>query len=236
MVIEATWNVRGRDLPYDRLQTSTFSGDDLISNRFPFFALFLFGFLIRTASAQDSLYWECDTVPRGQSARVVSLLGNEDVGCEASQPCGPVQETVKALPEGGTEHFHFRMRNDVVVKDGAFEIRDGAKRLKQQGSYVSGKRSGAWITWFPDGKKKSEAGYVDGKLQGLHREYFPNGKVMDEFKYRDGKIDCGDGYHKSWYAGGRLKFEMDVRDRKLSRYVFYDSLGKELNLPVILNP
>jgi hypothetical protein len=33
-----------------------------------------------------------------------------------------------------------------------------------------------------------------------------------------------------------LKFEMLVQDRKLTRYVFFDSLGKELDPPVILNP
>jgi antitoxin component YwqK of YwqJK toxin-antitoxin module len=192
-------------------------------------------FTLCDAGTGDSLYWECDTVPHGRASRIVSLAAAEDPGCESTQPCGPEREGSRTLPDGSVETFHFRMRNQAQVKDGAFEIRDRAGRVKQQGSYSSGKRSGEWVSWYPDGKRRSVEHYLDGKLNGLHREYYPNGRLMDEFKYRDGILDCRDGYHKSWYEGGALKFEMEVRDRKLAKYVFYDTLGKELRTPILLN-
>jgi hypothetical protein len=193
------------------------------------------GMAFHARAASDSLYWECDTVPRSQSARMVNLVP-DDAGCESAHPCGPVLAGKRVLADGGTETFHYRMRNVDTVKDGGFEIRNRSGRLRQRGGYVSGRRSGEWITWYPDGKMRSVEHYRDGKREGLHREYSTRGRITDEFKYRDGKLDCADGYHRSWYHNGKLKFELAVENRKLARYVFYDSLGKELGLPVILDP
>jgi hypothetical protein len=186
--------------------------------------------------SRDSLFRECDTVPRGGSPRYAYIRVEEDPGCASSVPCGSRQLASRILPDGGVEMFHYRLRGGDTLKDGTFEIRDRAKRIKQQGSFAAGKRSGEWIAWYANGKRRSVENYREGMREGLHREYSPKGKLLDEFKYRDGALDCTDGYHRSWYHNGKLKFEMLIRDRKLARYVFFDSLGKELNLPVILNP
>jgi MORN repeat protein len=186
--------------------------------------------------APDSLYRECDTVPRGGSPRYASIRVEEDPGCASTVPCGPEQAASRNLPDGGVEAYHFRMRGRDTIRDGTFEIRDQAKRIRKQGRFAAGKRSGEWIAWYPNGKRRSVENYREGMLEGLHREYSPKGRLLDEFKYRDGALDCADGYHRSWYHNGKLKFEMQVRDRKLARYVFFDSLGKELDLPVLLNP
>jgi hypothetical protein len=194
------------------------------------------GFPAAASAGRDSLYRECDTVPRGGSPRYVNLRVEEDGGCASSVPCGPQQVASRNLPDGGVEVYHFRMRGGDTLKDGTFEIRDRAKRLKQQGGFAAGKRSGEWIVWYANGKRRSVENYREGMREGLHREFSPKGRLLDEFKYRNGTLDCTDGYHRSWYHNGKLKFEMLVRDRKLARYVFFDSLGKELDLPVILNP
>lgn len=217
-------------LPY----RSSFRGLNILL-RNAFASVAISGFVSLAAAAPDSLYWECDTVPRGQSARVVNLVP-DDPGCGSAQPCGPVAQGKRVLADGGTELFHYRMRNSDTVRDGGFEIRNPSGRLRQRGGYVSGRRSGEWVSWYPDGKTRSVEHYRDGKPDGLHREYSARGVIVEEFKYRDGKLDCADGYHRSWYRNGRLKFELAVENRKLARYVFYDSLGKELRLPVILDP
>lgn len=202
---------------------------------FPVLALMAaLGFPAEAIAAQDSLYRECDTVPRGRSPRYVNLRTEPDAGCESTVPCGALQEASRNLPDGGVETYHFRMRGGDTLKDGTFEIRDRLKRIKQQGSYAAGKRSGEWVAWYPNGKRRTVEHFREGKREGLHREYSSKGRLVDEFKYREGTIDCLDGYHRSWYHNGKLKFEMLVQDRKLTRYVFFDSLGKELDLPVIL--
>jgi antitoxin component YwqK of YwqJK toxin-antitoxin module len=146
-------------------------------------------------------------------------------------------EMERVLPDGGVERFHYRLRDEKMIKEGSFEVRDRKKRLKQRGSYASGRRSGEWTTWYPGGKRKSSVQhYRNGRLEGIHREFYPGGGLMDEFKYRDGRLDCADGYHKSWYEGGRLKFELVVRDRKLAKYAFYDTAGRKIKPPVVIRP
>ena len=185
-------------------------------------------------SGRDSLYRECDTVPRGRSPRFVDLRVEPDAGCGSTVRCGALQVASRNLPDGGVETFHFRLRGGDTLKDGTFEVRDRFKRIRQQGSYAAGKRAGEWVAWYPNGKRRSVEQYREGLREGLHREYSPKGALLDEFKYRDGTLDCTDGYHRSWYHNGKPKFEMLVQNRKLTRYVFFDSLGKELDPPVIL--
>ena len=85
--------------------------------------------------------------------------------------------------------------------------------VKEMGSFVNGKRSGEWVSYFPNGMKLGLDTYVNDQLNGLHetyndddtvarvRGYYVNdmkdgewvvvsrlGKTMSTERYKDGKI------------------------------------------------
>lgn len=51
-----------------------------------------------------------------------------------------------------------------------------------------GRKQGAWIEFYDNGKKKTVAIYRNGKLHGLYKEYNPNGKEIVSRRYREGEM------------------------------------------------
>ncbi|MDB5050846.1 MAG: hypothetical protein JWO30_3917 [Fibrobacteres bacterium] len=184
--------------------------------------------------AQDSLYWECDTTSREYRARFEVHQGAEPSAYDPGLECAPFLETERMAEGGAVERFHYCLQGKLKVKQGDFECRYPGKRVKEKGRFSFGRKIGEWKSWYPDGKLRGVSNFVDGKLEGVSTEYYPDGKVMDEFKYHDGRIDCRDGYHRSYYRKGGLKVDFGIAEGRLVKYVFYDSLGKVLTLPVIL--
>jgi len=56
-----------------------------------------------------------------------------------------------------------------------------------EGMLVDGKRSGAWVAFFPDGTVQSKANYADGIEVGPTEVYHPNGNVYYSGQYTNGK-------------------------------------------------
>jgi MORN repeat variant len=192
--------------------------------------------LAAAALGQDSLYWGCDTTSREYQAEFEKHQGLELPVYEPGEACDPQPEMVRAATEGGSERFNYCLQGYLKVKDGPYESRYPTGHLRWQGTYSHDKKAGEWREWYPSGKRKSVSYYVKGRLEGLSREFHPNGKVMDEYKYHDGRIDCRNGYHRSYYRNGSMKVDFGLKDGRLVRYVFYDSHGKVMRLPVILKP
>ncbi len=71
------------------------------------------------------------------------------------------------------------------------------------------RKNGAWIAFFPDGrKKKSEATYMMDKLNGKYQEYHQNGKLKAEGEYLNGKKN---GEWKFYNTDGSLDAEASGR-------------------------
>ena len=191
-------------------------------------------FALAPASASDSLYAECDTVFRGRSSAYVEVTPDPIPDCVFTNTCDPRQVSDKKLNDGTWERYEFRVVDGRKVKDGEYLLRYDSTRIKEKGEFAFGRRIGEWAGWHGNGRKKYESTYKAGLLNGTSLEYWPNGKVMEEWKYAEGKIDCRDGYHKSYHRGGQPKFELRIRDRMLDRYVLFDSTGREVNLPMIM--
>jgi hypothetical protein len=191
--------------------------------------------LASAAAAQDSLYAECDSTSREFRAGSDPQTGDA-AAYDPGLPCEAAPEMERNAFDGGRERFSVCKQERLTLKHGGFESLYPGGIVRERGEYAHGRKTGEWREWYPDGKPKAVANYLQGRLEGIALAFHPNGKVMDEFKYRDGRIDCRDGYHRSYYRMGRLKVDLGIKAGRLVKYAFYDSLGKELALPVILNP
>ncbi len=184
--------------------------------------------------ASDSLYVECDTNSHSRQSAYVPVPAASLPECSITNTCEPRQVAERRLPDGTREWFEYRLLEGRKVKDGEYQLRYDSLRFKEKGEYVFGRKTGEWAGWRANGRKRYETTWKDGMMDGISLEYWPNGKVMEEWKYAEGKIDCRDGYHKSYHSGGQPKFELRLRNRMLDLYVLYDSTGREMNLPTMM--
>ena len=70
-------------------------------------------------------------------------------------------------------------------------------------------RTGKWIWWYEDGKKKGEENYKDGLRHGESIYWYENGLKKSEFEFRDGKQH---GKWSGWYESGQKLWETEFRD------------------------
>lgn len=97
---------------------------------------------------------------------------------------------------------------------------DGLQRINakngcyMEGMLVSGKRSGAWVAFFPDGTIQSKGNYSEGVEVGPTEVYYPNGSV-----YYTGQFDNGKPTGEWVFFG---------EDGKETKRVTYDADGKPL--------
>ncbi len=60
-------------------------------------------------------------------------------------------------------------------------------KVKMEGEFVDGKRSGKWKAYYDNGKIWSEGEFLNGERTGLAKIYYPNGKLDTEGEYTNGK-------------------------------------------------
>lgn len=65
----------------------------------------------------------------------------------------------------------------------SYEEYDENKTLLLRGNYKNNMRDGLWISYYPNGKRKSETIFVDGQVNGIYRRWYANGKLMLETVY-----------------------------------------------------
>jgi antitoxin component YwqK of YwqJK toxin-antitoxin module len=82
----------------------------------------------------------------------------------------------------------------------------------EEGNYIDSRKTGKWISYYPNGNKKEEVMYLKGRLNGPITTYYENGNKKE------------DGYWKGthWTGEYRLYYDND----SLREYAYYDSLGR----------
>ena len=73
--------------------------------------------------------------------------------------------------------------------DGEFIEYHPNGNIKTKGLLKNGKRTGAWTSYFLDGKVQSESKFDKGKLNGKTAAYYPNGNVQYMGLYVNNKKD-----------------------------------------------
>jgi antitoxin component YwqK of YwqJK toxin-antitoxin module len=110
-------------------------------------------------------------------------------------------------------------RKDTPVKK--LEKHAENNRLIESGQTLDGLKTGAWTSYYPDGRIKSISSYLAGKLDGVQIDFTDKGRVELQAFYIDGLL------HGNWatYSNGSRKKEeraynmgkMDGMNRHYSR-------------------
>lgn len=74
--------------------------------------------------------------------------------------------------------------------------------VKQEITFVNGVKEGAYMTWFPSGKKESIKYYKDNKLEGAVITWYENGSYERKVEFLNNKKH---GKFESFYENGQVK-------------------------------
>ena len=86
---------------------------------------------------------------------------------------------------------------------------DGSNILIEEGQVADGKRTGAWISYYPkNGRVKSITQHLNGQKDGLHLEMNDRGSVDIQANYTD---DILDGKWVKYKFGTRAEKEVNYR-------------------------
>jgi outer membrane protein assembly factor BamB len=103
-----------------------------------------------------------------------------------------------ACPAGTSEHANpppDKLERWCAKDDGSLE-RNGpyerywpSGKLREQGSFEAGARSGQWVVYDETGKVRTRTGYQAGRRSGMAQRLDDRGEVVTSGEYQDGKRD-----------------------------------------------
>lgn len=82
--------------------------------------------------------------------------------------------------------------------------------LQAQGQYIHGKKTGVWVTYYPDKSLKSVENFKDGHHVGISLSFYKDGSSRDSLNMDDN----GNAVYVSWFDNGNPS--------SAGRYVDYD--------------
>lgn len=101
--------------------------------------------------------------------------------------------------------YNARSAGDEVA--GEEQPQDGPRTLwhpngvkKGEGTFLAGRRQGAWTFWYESGQKRWEGTFVEDRSEGLERSWFENGQLEYEGTFRK---ELRDGPWQRWHDNGR---------------------------------
>lgn len=102
---------------------------------------------------------------------------------------------------------------------------DGAKKMVEEGELLNNKKSGTWVTYFPEsGRVKTITNYINGKKNGIYLELNDRGSAEIQCNYVD------DTYHGKWIKfkyGSRMEKEINYNMGKFDgKYKEFHGNGK----------
>ncbi len=127
---------------------------------------------------------------------------------------------------------------------------DGTKYLAEEGRYLDGRKTGFWIEYYGNGKRKNSLEFKDGKPNGAAKMYHNNGNLSEMGTWKNGKwngeyyffYDCNgksqhrfnfnengkrEGSQKYYYANGALFIEGTFKNGvEEGEVTIYNFMGK----------
>lgn len=83
------------------------------------------------------------------------------------------------------------------------------EQIVEEGVYVNNKKEGLWISYYPNGMKKSEITYKNGRPNGPYKLYYENGVVQEEGTWGGNK---NTGSFKRYYPSGKVQQEFNFNE------------------------
>jgi len=194
--------------------------------------------------ADDTQYPYAFTLPGRDDVTYVARdrEGTTDLAwIDTRKPIGPAPTMAKPVTGNYIEyHANGTEKSDVQLRGGVLHgkasLRDWDGKPLERGSYHAGKKTGAWTTWFPSGRKESVVdydgdkrhgdeiwywrdtgakskvmGWKHGLPHGQWRAFYLSGKKAGVGQYRDGiKL----GTWTRWHEDGTKREQVPYVDGK----------------------
>jgi antitoxin component YwqK of YwqJK toxin-antitoxin module len=83
--------------------------------------------------------------------------------------------------------------NDLVERDGLMYKKftevpfTGKITSIEQGSFKNGKKEGAWVVYWNNGRLREKGNWKNGKYEGAYIDYYKNGQLSAKGNYKNGK-------------------------------------------------
>ncbi len=175
---------------------------------------------------------------RALRRRTIGPLALAALLSACSEPRGNCPEgavTRGAAPPAGSIQF-CEEKNQTGVRSGPlveWYAGQTPPQKKREGSYKHGKLHGAWVSYYPDGKREREDTYVDGLLEGRAVEYYPSGVTKEEGALEHGfRVGPWILFHEN---GTKWKETAYSDNSNTQRWTVWSSSGIKTNEGVFVN-
>jgi len=122
---------------------------------------------------------------------------------------GSFQDDKMEVPQGKFVYYSWITPENNTTNSG-FEINGKERFIELTGSYIDGKRSGRWITFYPDGTIKQVVTFSQGIIHGPYQAFDADGKVQVAGIYKSGKKEG------TWILNGGKQENEYVDDKLIS--------------------
>lgn len=130
---------------------------------------------------------------------------------------GPT-DSINKVDSLGLRQGYWKINNQMVHLEGYSD-----EQIVEEGSYVDNLKEGLWISYYPDGTKKSEITYKFDYPFGKVKYYYPNGNLQEEGTWLKTKWD---GPYKYYYENGKLCYEWNyVKGQREGIQTYYEENG-----------
>ncbi|KIO75516.1 hypothetical protein TH53_20380 [Pedobacter lusitanus] len=120
---------------------------------------------------------------------------------------GSFRDDQMQIPQGKFIYYEWITPENNNSNDG-FEIKGKERFVELIGSYEDGKRSGRWITFYPDGKMKQIITFSQGIIHGPYMAFDQDGREQVSGLYKSGKKEgtwiLNGGKQENQYADDKL--------------------------------
>lgn len=127
-------------------------------------------------------------------------------------------DTINFTDENGLKQGYWVLTNDIKKLP---NYKDNAK--VEEGSFVDNRKSGIWITYYPNGNKKSEITFINNSPRGHAIMYFEDGKKQEEGMWENNRWT---GDYKMYHPNGQLFYEFKYNKtgkREGDQTYYYDN-------------
>lgn len=95
----------------------------------------------------------------------------------------------------------------------------------EEGKYIDSRKDGMWVTFWPNGNKKSEITFVNNTAKGYAKMYYEDGKLSEEGNWENQRWT---GAYKMYHPNGQTFYEFNYNKsgKREGKQTYYYDNGK----------
>ncbi len=95
----------------------------------------------------------------------------------------------------------------------------------EEGKYQDNRKNGVWVTYWPNGNKKSEITFVNNSAKGYAKMYYDDGKIQEEGNWENQRWT---GSYKMYHPNGATFYEFSYNKsgKREGKQTYYYDNGK----------